>query len=223
MELSSRLKAETRQAHTMAENASFIRGFLRGTMNPASYVQMLSGFYFLYQTLEQELLKHADNPYLKPIFHWELFRTDALRKDLEFFNQSWDSMAEPSSAMQAYTGRIRHLSEVAPYLLSAHSYVRYLGDLSGGQILKKIASNSLKLQDGFGTAFYEFQEIDDVAEFKTLYRSGLDALPLSEEQREEVIQEAIHAFHLNIDFFNEIEGNAVRSLYQILIHQFSAA
>lgn len=223
MQLSSSLKAETRQAHTMAENASFIRGFLRGTMNPTSYVQMLGGFYFLYEALEQELMLHKDNPTLKPIFHSELFRADALVKDLIFFNKSWHPSIGPSPAMQAYTARIRYLSRAAPHLLAAHSYVRYLGDLSGGQVLKKIASKSLKLTDGQGTAFYEFTDIEDAAEFKTLYRSGLDALPLSEEQQREVIKEAIHAFHLNVDFFDEIEGNAMRSLYQILVHQFSAA
>jgi len=41
--------------------------------------------------------------------------------------------------------------------LIAHSYTRYIGDLSGGQILG-IAERAMN-SDGQGTAFYEFKDI----------------------------------------------------------------
>jgi len=46
------------------------------------------------------------------------------------------------------------------------SYTRYIGDLSGGQILKGIAQRSIS--DGQGTAFYEFKDIPNEKQFKAV-------------------------------------------------------
>ena len=48
-------------------------------------------------------------------------------------------MTSPSPRLLDYVNRINQISEEKPELLVAHAYTRYLGDLSGGQILKKIA------------------------------------------------------------------------------------
>ena len=43
-----------------------------------------------------------------------------------------------------------------PALLAAHAYVRYLGDLAGGQALGRIARQAYALPDGAGTRFFDF-------------------------------------------------------------------
>jgi heme oxygenase len=102
-----------------------------------------------------------------------------------------------------------------------HHYTRYLGDLSGGQILRNIADKSMGL-NGQGLAFYEFDEIDDAKSFKNKYRTALDNLPLSKPDEQLVIAEANYAFRLNMDVFDEIGSkqrfpllSTIRSLFQL--------
>ena len=72
----------------------------------------------------------------------------------------------------------------------AHAYTRYLGDLSGGQILKKIAQRAMNLSDGRGLAFYEFNEVKDEQEFKQNYKKALDSLALDSVLADQIVAEA---------------------------------
>ena len=48
------------------------------------------------------------------------------------------------------------LSRDEPALLVSHAYVRYLGDLNGGQVLQRVVTGNAGLGSGIGTRFYEF-------------------------------------------------------------------
>ena len=52
--------------------------------------------------------------------------------------------------------------------------------------------------------------IDDAKAFKKHYRAVMDDLELDEQQRKSLIGEANYAFRLNMDIFDELEGNVVR-------------
>ena len=96
-----------------------------------------------------------------------------------------------------------------------HHYTRYLGDLSGGQILKGIAKKSLKLGDE-GLAFYEFDKIDDNKVFKERYRSVLNSIDLTESEKNAIIVEANYAFRLNMYMFQEFEGNVFKTIWNLI-------
>jgi heme oxygenase len=81
-----------------------------------------------------------------------------------------------------------------PELLIAHAYTRYLGDLSGGQILRRIAAYALRLEGPAGLRFYEFSQIPNIEEFKHQFRQRLDELPLAESMLSAVVAEAVQAF-----------------------------
>lgn len=75
-----------------------------------------------------------------------------------------------SAGTKPYVDRIHEVGEKDPVLLVAHSYTRYMGDLSGGQILKKVAQRALKLPStGEGLNFYQFEGIHSHKGFKQLY------------------------------------------------------
>ncbi|NEO08962.1 biliverdin-producing heme oxygenase, partial [Moorena sp. SIO3I8] len=97
-------------------------------------------------------------------------------------------------------------------LLVAHSYTRYLGDLSGGQILKKIAQRGMNLSDGQGTAFYEFKQIPDEKGFKANYRQAMDELPIDDATADRIVEEANAAFGMNMKMFQELEGNLIKAI-----------
>ena len=105
-----------------------------------------------------------------------------------------------------------------PELLIAHLYTRYLGDLSGGQILKGIAQRGMNLSDGEGTAFYEFEEIPDEKQFKATYRQRLDELPINETTANQIVDEANAAFGMNMKLFQELEGNLIKAIGQMLFN-----
>ena len=102
-----------------------------------------------------------------------------------------------------------------------HSYTRYLGDLSGGQILKNIAQRAMNLADDEGVAFYEFPTIPDEAEFKVGYRSSIDAAPVDEAMADRIVEEANDAFGTNMVLFQELEGNLVKAIGQMLFNSLT--
>ena len=101
-----------------------------------------------------------------------------------------------SPATQDYVNRIQFLARTDPLLLLAHAYTRYLGDLSGGKILPRVARKAMKL-DADGLDFYHFENIPSAKVFKDQYRAALDDLKLTPTQVSKLVAEANVAFALN--------------------------
>ncbi len=207
------LKQGTKKSHTAAENTKFVASFLRGVVNVDSYMKLIGNFYFVYRAMEEELEKHRDSDVVGPILYKALYRTASLEKDCEYFyGSNWRNMIAPTEACQQYVNRIR---EVSPELLIAHHYTRYIGDLSGGQILRGIAEKALDLTDG-GLAFYEFPDIEDKKQFKETYRATLNLLPVDQSDVNKIVTEANFAFRLNMYMFDELQGDWFKSMMTIL-------
>ena len=220
MKLSSALKTGTKKSHSMAENTNFVASFLKGVVDKESYGELLSNLYYVYDAMEHELDKLRDDPYVGPIIMDELNREPSIGLDLRYFyGPCWrrEIKEKKSTATDTYVFRIREIAKEDPKLLIAHHYTRYLGDLSGGQILKGIAQKALGL-DGQGLAFYGFKKIDDTKEFKKLYRARLDSIDLSESDINALVAEANYAFRLNMYMFDEItkDSNGIRSFLNVL-------
>ena len=209
--LATQLREGTSKSHTMAENVNFIKSFLGGVIDKGSYTEMLSKLYFVYEAIENAMEKNKDHEYIKPIYFPELNRTDSLKEDLIFhYGEDWLENVTLSKATLDYVNRINAISKEKPELLVAHAYTRYLGDLSGGQILKKIAQRSMGLEGSKGLAFYEFKEVSDETQFKLNYKAALDSLPIKENEASQIIAEANTAFTLNMNIFSELEFNLVK-------------
>lgn len=209
--LATQLREGTSKSHTMAENVNFIKSFLGGVIDKGSYVEMLSKLFYVYEAIEKAMEENKDHEYIKPIYFPELNRTESLKEDLNFhYGENWLDNTTPSSATLDYVNRINQISKEKPELLVAHAYTRYLGDLSGGQILKKIAQRGMGLEGSKGLAFYEFVEINDESQFKTNYKAALDSLPIKENEAPLIIAEANIAFTLNMNIFSELEFSLVR-------------
>jgi heme oxygenase (biliverdin-producing, ferredoxin) len=210
--LASKLRVGTKKAHTMAENVGFVKCFLKGVVEKSSYRKLVGNFYFIYSAMEEEMDKHQNHPILSKIHFKELYRKQTLEQDLAFYyGANWREQVQLSSAGEVYVKRIREISEKEPELLISHSYTRYLGDLSGGQILKGIAQTAMNLTDG-GTAFYEFADISDEKAFKVKYRAALDEMPLDESTCDRIVNEANDAFGMNMKMFQELEGNLIKAI-----------
>ena len=217
MNFAKELKEGTKKSHSAAENTAFVKSFLRGVISKESYRTLVSDLYFVYSALEEDFRIFKNDPVLGALYLPELERVTALETDLRYYyGPIWRSIVKPSEACQRYVDRIHEVAKTEPELLIGHHYTRYLGDLSGGQILKGIAQKALNLKDE-GLSFYEFGKIDDAKIYKTKYRSILDELPLTESQQNSIITEANYAFRLNMYMFDTLEGNSLASFCKIII------
>jgi len=203
----------------MAENMGFVKCFLKGVVEKNSYRKLVSDFYFVYSAMEEEMERHKHHPIVSNIYFPELNRKATLEQDLQYyFGNNWRSEVAPTESAKTYVQRIRDISNNEPELLVAHSYTRYLGDLSGGQILKNIAKRAMNLGEGEGTAFYEFEEISDEKAFKAEYRQAMDDLDISDEMADKIVDEANAAFGMNMKLFQELEGNLIKAIGQMLFN-----
>ena len=216
-ELAIRLKEGTKESHSAAENTKFVASFLRGVVDYEEYRKLLTNFYYVYDTMEQRI-RETEDPMVQAIKSEDLERKEAIERDLEYYyGADWKEKQIPSEACNTYCHRINEIAEKDPYLLVAHHYTRYIGDLSGGKILKEITARVLKPPAGKGLDFYEFPSIPNAKLFKQNYRAVLDNLGTDSSQENALITEANYAFRLNMYMFDEIQGNASKSFLKLAL------
>ena len=216
-DFAAQIKQGTKESHSAAENTKFVASFLRGVLDPQEYRKLIANFYYVYSAMEEEVEALKDHPVVGKINLPELPRKESLKEDLSYYyGPSWETEIKQSEACVKYVNRIREVAKDDPKLLVGHHYTRYLGDLSGGQILRGIAENSLKPEKGKGLSFYDFSEISDSKKYKKVYRQLLDGLDVGQDDVDNIIREANYAFKLNMIMFEELEGSASKSFVKLL-------
>ncbi len=225
-DLASQLREGTKQSHTLAENTAYMKCFIKGYLATEPFAKLLSNLYFVYSTLEAELLRHQNHPVVSSIYFPQLDRTAHLEADLAYYyGDNWREKIAPSEAGRNYVARLHELSNHEPALLVAHAYVRYLGDLSGGQGLKSIVRSALELPSGKGTRFYEFDafaSVGAIREFKGQYRDALNSLPVDEELAAKIVAEANYAFSLNRDVLHSLEPEVKAAIGEDLFAEITS-
>ena len=217
--LATQLREGTSKSHSMAENVSFVKSFLGGVIDKESYKKLVANLYFVYSAMEEVIESNKEHSFIKPIYFPELNRRTSLERDLKYYyGENWSSEINLSDATRAYVERIKRIGIERPELLVAHAYTRYLGDLSGGQLLKKIAQRALNLSSGEGLAFYEFDSIKDEQEFKQNYKRAMDSLPLTPDLADQIVAEANLSFTMNMKMFQELETSFVRILAKLIMN-----
>jgi heme oxygenase (biliverdin-producing, ferredoxin) len=215
--LAIKLRTGTQKAHTSAENAGFTKCFLKGVVDRNCFAKFLGNLYCVYSELEAAMEKYREHQVIKSLYFPELNRTANLEKDLEFYyGKDWKAQITPTNATQNYVNRIREIAAKEPVLLLGHTYTRYMGDLSGGQMFQKIAQTALKLEGYQGTSFYNFDQIPDKNAFKDKYRQALNALTIDDITADKIVAEANHAFHLNLLAAQDLEGTLIQAIGQVL-------
>ncbi|GMH58071.1 hypothetical protein TrRE_jg2217 [Triparma retinervis] len=208
--LSENLKDGTKKSHREAENVSFVKNFIKGRVSRENYAILTGNLYHVYKTMEECMAKHGKAVLGEMFLPEKLNRTDRLLADWRYLTlQSEDSeiFPEPTPATRDYVKRIQEVSDNEPKSLVAHAYTRYMGDLSGGQILARCARRALNLPEtGEGGQFYEFPAIKEGGKvFKNEYRRMLDRLRTTTEEQDMIVGEANVAFVLNMRIFEELD------------------
>ncbi|WP_295683271.1 heme oxygenase (biliverdin-producing) [uncultured Nevskia sp.] len=198
--LATRLRSATGSLHREVEGSPLIANLLRGALDRAGYCLMLRNLQPIYAALEARLPALAEDPVIACIFDPVLARLPALEADLvTLHGADWPSLPLQVAA-KIYQGHLLQLD--APGLV-AHAYVRYLGDLAGGQMLARIVRRALSLEGDRGTAFYAFPS-PGAAVLGQCFRDGLDRIVLLEAALDRIVDEACLGFRWHGDLFRAL-------------------
>ncbi|RJL31677.1 heme oxygenase (biliverdin-producing) [Bailinhaonella thermotolerans] len=197
------LKESTWPSHEEAADGRYITWLLGGRLSRDGYAEMLAQHYFAYAALETAARDLAGHPVAGAFVIPEIYRVPALERDLEFlYGAAWRDRISPSKPTRTYVARIEQVAEW-PGGYVAHHYTRYLGDMAGGQVIRRRMRETYGLERR-GLESYVFDDVPSLPAFRKDYRARLDALPFDEAERRRVIRETRLAYQLNIEIMDEL-------------------
>jgi len=204
--LRERARAGSGRGTTAGE--AFMADLMSGRGCRDDYVSIVAQHWFVYQALEQAAERMAADDcagcFVTPV----LTRLPAIEADLAFLiGPDWRDRIAPLPVTLRYVARI-HAASTWSGGFVAHHYTRYLGDLSGAQVIRAIVQREYGFETN-GVGFYLFAGIARPREFKTTYREQLDAVAWTEEERARVVDEVIVAHRLSTELFDEIAASRV--------------
>ncbi|KAI0769036.1 hypothetical protein BD413DRAFT_478063 [Trametes elegans] len=228
------LRQGTAAAHERAEHSQGAQWLARGELDKEEYARFLMMLWHIYDAFERALEQHATHPVLAPTHNPALFARSAnIAADISYLlnvpEDSWKAhpahvalQSSPPVALSQYVGRIEELAAgPEPARLLAHAYVRYLGDLSGGQFIRRRIAKAYKLDDGEGVSFYEFRPLGggtssgtmgDLKKIKEWYREGMNAgVGDNTELKAAILDEAQLAFDYNTALFDALNPPSTTS------------
>ena len=173
------LRETTAAKHAEIEALPFTQYMVSGKITKEHYTSYLLQMLFVYAYLESNIEKNnvlADLP--------GLLRADLIKRDYEECVGTVDS-THNLALLQSTLDYCNYLHAIEiPGKSLAHAYVRYMGDMAGGQMIKKLVPGSGK--------FYDFENLK---ELMGSFRSKLVDVD---------VEEALVAFDYNIAIAKEL-------------------
>ncbi|RIJ52040.1 biliverdin-producing heme oxygenase [Clavibacter lycopersici] len=211
--LTEALRDRARPRAEAQDADEFMTALVTGRGCRDDYVALVAQHYFIYRAIEAATERMAADPVAARFISTRLTRLPAIEADLDFLvGPDWREVVRPLASTAAYVERIEQVASVWVGGFIAHHYTRYLGDLSGGRLLRSL----LQRQFGFdtnGVGIYLFAEIAEPRRFCSTYREALDQVPWDDDERARVVAEVEHAYRLTTDVFAELaRGRATAPL-----------
>ena len=201
---SQALRERTRSGHSQSEGATFMTDLMEGRGSREDYIALVAQHYFIYEALEAAAVAMKDDAVAAAFITPQLIRLPALEDDLQFLlGDRWREQIAPLPTTARYVERINTVAASWSGGFVAHHYTRYLGDLSGGQIIRTLMQRQFGFETN-GVGFYLFDQIAKPKEFKETYRDQLDAVSWDSEERDRVIDEVLIAYRFNTELFVDL-------------------
>jgi len=150
------LKEATWEHHKNAERQAFVKVLMSGKIDKELYATFLYNQHIQYNILEAIAMTHGLLP------HPAIRRSPSILDD---FKELWPKQEMPKT-LKVTEKYLEHMRTIMgdPDKVMAHVYVRHMGDLSGGQMIKKKIPGEGRL--------YQFDA--PVDELKTAIREQLN-------------------------------------------------
>ena len=176
------LKDLTHEQHKNAERTLFVKKLLKKEITPYQYYVYLTNQFMMYIVLESYAEKEN---VLNGIS--DIKRAMNISNDLKELERDYEF--EQNDILPSAGKYIKYIHSIGddPEKLLAHIYVRHMGDLSGGQIIKRFVPGSGKHYDFDG----------DITELKEKVRSKL---------HDGLADEAKVCFNMIKEFIEELES-----------------
>lgn len=190
--MSTILKELTWKSHREAERRYFVKILLSGKISKLLYSYYLENQLEMYRALENACDKHPK--YFGNLLD-KLTRVDNIEKDILSLRQNTTKIPYLKTTND-YVNRINEILD-NPHSLMAHVYVRYMGDLSGGQLIAKKTpgANNLYMFD------YPIDELKETIKNKLTEDMSLEASICFDFATRTFI-EIVEKWHeLHLDFF----------------------
>lgn len=202
--LVDRMRARVGGLHGDAEQSGIIIAILSGYASRQGYALYLRNLLPAYQAMEAALTGYRHHPGLGPLAQRSLFRADSILADLNDLSgaDALNTLPLLPSA-ERYAARITRAADAPGGLLIAHAYTRYMGDLNGGQIIRR-RLRSLFGPDFSATAFTDFPAVTERRSTIAKYRAVLERAGEQVADQDAVVEEAAVAFVANIDLSREV-------------------
>jgi heme oxygenase len=201
---SARIREATMAAHRDAERSSFVHRLMRGTLPIEGVADLMVQHHAIYRALEGTGEALADDPVAGAFLGPELARVPRIEADLRtLVGDDWGTRFEVRPATAEYVAAIA-ATAVHPERFVAQHYTRIMGDLSGGQMIRRTLERHYGEQVEGALSFYDF-DIDDMDAYKDAYRTRLDTAPWTESERLAFLEETNRAYASNESVFGELD------------------
>ena len=182
------IKELTLEQHKNAERQEFVKTLMSGKINKQLYACYLYNQLACYSELE----KHAHKLSLFKDLN-KLPRSEALHYDYKTLWNHENGKPPLTESTHEYIKHINSISEEAEKLF-AHVYVRHVGDLSGGQMIKKKTPGPNK--------YYDFNN-RDVIDYKRIVKERVNMY--MNIYQINVVAEARYCFESATKLFKEMQ------------------
>lgn len=198
--LSTVLRQATWGAHEEVESGPLEDALADGRLAVDVYADLLAQTWAVYRALESLAPQLVAHPLAGVFVRPEVFRTHHVERDLAYYwGPSWRQRVDLLADTEFYVHRIETVAAADPVAWIAHSYTRYLADLSGGLVIDKAITAAYDLeQDGRWLYTFDLGDGIDPKAWKNAYRQLLNVLDLDTATAVRLIEEALVAYQCNI-------------------------
>ncbi|KAK1611279.1 hypothetical protein QYE76_034952 [Lolium multiflorum] len=165
------------------------------------YLRFLVDSRLVFQTLE-DIVDRAAVPWYAEFRNTGLERSEALKKDLEWFSEQGHTIPEPSAPGTTYASYLEELSEKDPQAFICHFYNVYFAHTAGGRMIgKKVAEKILNKKE---LEFYQWE--GTLSQLLQNVRSKLNqvASNWSREEKNHCLEETEKSFAYSGDLLRQI-------------------
>jgi len=196
-----KLNYQIANCHRETEGMAFTKDLLSCKATPLQIGFLMKALAPLYQLIDFEAPRISFDLGVVSIPWQSLSRSCAIESDLKSLAKATAEIPTSSSAA-IWLEQLKTMISFAPHRFMAHVYIRYGGDLSGGQLLGKRANMILQSNGIQPLEFWSFDQ--PISDLQNSLREGFEKLELSPIHENELFNEAKMAFISNQILFEEI-------------------
>ena len=205
MDLITKIRQNSGTLHQATENTGIIKKIVSKNASLEEYAEYLFNLSAMYKIIEETIEENIDNDVVKGFSTKELYRFKLIEQDLAYFLKGKENKFELCASTIALIARVKEIGKTNPELIIAYAYTRFIADLFGGRMFAELLSNSYKVPTE-GLNYYKCDEIQDIRTYVMNYAMKINAMNLSEEMQEMMLNEVSNAYIYNLAISCELDA-----------------